>query len=305
MRNSNQRLFKTTSVGFIAKDILSKDLEATVWGVTSKGIFIITSSKWLVFLSNDVFRGPLTVSLDNANLSGRHASKGDPVYITSHSILLPETDIKIDIKDCKVWRPPRGPTILLDDHERRQKIYHIAKEANSKKDGTGFNKFLPHLLGSTDTQPAPRFNINIEWIDILQLQYLIRNREAVPLARQLSNILGSGEGLTPSADDFIIGLLLSLNRWKDLLWDTDNLRDLNVHVVEAAYQKTTSLSANLIECATYGAADERLINALDWLVTGLAREPEIVAHLLGWGNSSGVDAFIGMAVTLNASSEFM
>jgi hypothetical protein len=37
---------------------------------------------------------------------------------------------------------------------------------------------------------------------------------------------------------------------------------------------------------------------LDLLVTGVAREPEVVAHLLEWGNSSGADAFVGMAVVL-------
>jgi hypothetical protein len=300
MRNSNKRLFKTASVGFIAFDILSKDQEATLWGVTSKGLFIKTSSKWLVFLSNEAFRGPLTITLDQVNLSGRLASTGDPIYITSHSLLLPNIDIEIPLKGCEVWQPPLAPTILLDDNERRQKILYIAQKAKSKENGVGFSKFLAPILGSPDTHPAPQFINNFDWVDILQLQSLIRNREAKPLARLLSNILGFGQGLTPSSDDFITGLLLSLNRWKDFLWETDNLRDLNHQVVEAAYDRTTSISANLIECAAFGAADERLINALDWMVTGVVREPKIVDHLLGWGNSSGMDAFIGMFVTLSA-----
>jgi len=91
-----------------------------------------------------------------------------------------------------------------------------------------------------------------------------------------------------------------LNRWRIPPWKTSDLRTLNFQIVAAAYEKTTTLSANLIECASQGLANERLINALDWLVTGVALEPDIVPHLLEWGHSSGVDTFAGMAIALKA-----
>jgi hypothetical protein len=65
-------------------------------------------------------------------------------------------------------------------------------------------------------------------------------------------------------------------------------------VVEAAYRDTTTLSANLIECAALGLADERLIQANDYLAVGNFQLPEISSGLLSWGNSSGVDALVGM-----------
>jgi hypothetical protein len=94
---------------------------------------------------------------------------------------------------------------------------------------------------------------------------------------------------------------LALNRWHNLFWSADKLRDLNQQVVETAYKKTTTLSANLIECAALGLADERLVNTLDWLITGSPRNTDILADLLGWGNSSGVDAFVGMTATIIGS----
>ncbi|MCK5314644.1 MAG: DUF2877 domain-containing protein, partial [Anaerolineales bacterium] len=84
------------------------------------------------------------------------------------------------------------------------------------------------------------------------------------------------------------------------LWPGDGLLEINRQVVEAAYVKTTRLSANLIEMAAHGKGDERLIKTLDPLMSDIPNESEALRDLLGWGHSSGVDAFVGMAVALSA-----
>lgn len=300
MKNSRKRSFKSTSIGSIAFEILSNDQDAYISGITSKGIFIKTSSRWLVFLSFESFRGPLTITLDEGESTFKLSSAGNRVKIDSHSIFIPTAEIMITAKDSEAWRPLPPSAIPLKDTRRQQKLIDIAEEVMSKKKGVGLSQFLPLLLGLPDAGPAPRWMGDIKWSDILQLKKYIRNKEAADLARLLSSFLGMGPGLTPSADDFIAGILLSLNRWRNLLWAGDGLRELNLQVVEAAYARTTTLSANLIECAALGLADERLIDALDWIVTGLSDEPETISHLLGWGNSSGVDSLAGMAVALMA-----
>jgi hypothetical protein len=297
MKNS-KRLFKTKSIGSIASEILSKDQDGHVLGVTSKGIYIKTSQKWLVYLSFDPFRGPLTITLAEVNSTLHLVSTGHLVHIASQSIIFPNIDILISTQGSEVWQPTPPPTLLIDDPQRHQRLVSFAKEVMAKKGDVGLGIFLSPLLGLTNIHPAPVLHSNLDWVDIIRLQSYIRKREIAPLAGLLAKFMGSGLGLTPSADDFIIGLLLSLNRWQNLLWNSNNLLDLNLQVVETAYQRTTSLSANLIECATLGQADERLINALDWIVCGEVREKDIISHLLEWGNSSGVDAFVGMVVAL-------
>jgi hypothetical protein len=295
MKNS-KFVCKTKSIGSIASEILSKDQDGHVLGVTSKGIYIKTSQKWLVYLSFDPFRGPLTITLGEVNSNLHLVSTGHHVRIESQSIIFPNIDILISTKDSEVWQPNPPLTLLIDDPQRHQRLVSFAKEVMAKKGAVGLGIFLSPLLGLTNTHPAPGLKSNLGWTDMVRLQSYVQKKEITALAGLLSKFMGSGLGLTPSADDFIIGLLLSLNRWQNLLWTSNNLLDLNLQVVETAYQRTTSLSANLIECASLGQADERLINALDWMVTGLACEPEIVDRFLEWGNSSGVDAFVGMVV---------
>jgi hypothetical protein len=300
MKMFNQQVIKAASVGIIVSKILSKDEDIRVFGKTSKGIFIKTCDRWLVFLSFDHFRGPLTITLNEKDPNLQTVSAGDPLKIHSHAIFLPNLAMTINIDGSEVWRPPPPSALPLSDAKCNEKLVHIAEKLMSNKNGEGLACLIPPLLGLPEVLPPKKIIDGLNWAYIQQLQTEIRNGEAVRTSGLLSSILGSGLGLTPSADDFCAGVLLTLNRWQNPTWTSDRLRELNLRVVEAANKKTTTLSANLIECAALGLANERLINALDWIVTGIAREPKIVPHLLGWGNSSGIDAFAGMAVALTA-----
>ena len=82
------------------------------------------------------------------------------------------------------------------------------------------------------------------------------------------------------------------------------LQDLNRRLVAAAYERTTRLSANLIECAALGESDERLLNVVDCILTGSPPVAECLPELLTWGSSSGVDALAGMAVATLAKRPF-
>jgi hypothetical protein len=92
----------------------------------------------------------------------------------------------------------------------------------------------------------------------------------------------------------VLGLLLMLNRWQA----EHDWSELNRAVIAAAYQKTTTISANLIECAAAGQADERLIAVVEGIAAGSTAWETCVEHVLGWGSSSGIDALVGMTIAL-------
>ena len=136
--------------------------------------------------------------------------------------------------------------------------------------------------------------------NILLLQQYLQEMRLPLVGNILCDLLGVGEGLTPSGDDYVSGVFLSLNRWRDVLIPNEDLVSLNQQVVETAYQATTTLSANLIECAAMGQSDERLIKAIDYLICGGAQKDAVVIDLINWGSSSGVDTFAGIATILSA-----
>ncbi|MHB9033822.1 MAG: oxamate carbamoyltransferase subunit AllH family protein, partial [Anaerolineae bacterium] len=99
-----------------------------------------------------------------------------------------------------------------------------------------------------------------------------------------------------SGDDLISGLLLTYNRYQEVLKPPFSLANLNSAILESAYMKTTKLSANLIECASLGQADERLISALDGILAGTTHTARCADLIISWGSSSGCDALVGMAL---------
>jgi hypothetical protein len=166
----------------------------------------------------------------------------------------------------------------------------------------GLSCLLPYFILLPEFQK--KFELNSLQKEILAIQPHLLNREAAPFVSKLCNCLGAGAGLTPSGDDFVTGLLLALNRWKDILWDRDDLDLINQSVVEAAYQMTTTLSANLIELASLGEGDERILKATDWIMGGYPEASGIVEDLLDWGSSSGVDILAGFTAAIAITAAF-
>ncbi len=96
----------------------------------------------------------------------------------------------------------------------------------------------------------------------------------------------------------MLGFLLALQRWGYALASELEVEELTRQLLPLAYQKTTTLSANLIECASLGQADERLLLALDGIMTPNPDPPTCAAALAAWGNTSGHDALVGMALCI-------
>jgi hypothetical protein len=101
-------------------------------------------------------------------------------------------------------------------------------------------------------------------------------------------ILGHGNGLTPSGDDVICGMLLVM-AWRG---HVEAFRE----ICAAARETTTSLSACLIESAFEGQADERLVLGLEGLLSGTGDENALARLFRAYGSSSGGDALLGMII---------
>jgi hypothetical protein len=219
--------------------------------------------------------------------------------IAARQIVFPEAGVVISAQNPSVWRPQPPPAPPLPESERQQRLIVSAKQVLAGEKGIGLGALLPRLLSLSSQTHSQTQDISPLQANILHLQREMNSSSHLPTSESLISLLGSGSGLTPSGDDLVCGVLLALNRWKDILITGQDLDRLNQQVVEAAYRKTTTLSGNLIECATLGLADERLIEALDWLVTGGEGEPGPIDKMLDWGSSSGVDVFVGYVIAFS------
>ncbi len=285
--------FNATSIGRAAWQTWSHDQPANVIGVTSRGLFLSIDQR-VLFVSFEAQRGPLTITLGRSIAELRALHVGDAAAFVNNRLVFPATETTIAASPDVVWQAPSPVTSPRSIDRQLKTVQQIASLILTRKPDHGFSPLLAPLLDLPLGSPLTTDQATV--LSVLQtLQQAVRANNVLAAQESIDRLLGHGDGLTPAGDDCVLGLLLTLNRWQA----TRDWSRLNRAVIDAATQKTTTLSANLIECAAEGQADERLLNVVDGIVTG---EPEIekcADCALSWGNSSGIDALVGMAIAVS------
>ena len=268
-------------IGSLAANIISKPSKASVFGISSRGIYLKSPTKWMLYLSYERFRSPLTINLmaTEADLCSV-IEVGDAVQLCQPSINFPRSDCKIQLDKSLVWNvDSAGTRTAMNERNRIAAVNYLQhREPNHANE---------RIASQRDGLPTSI---------ITRVRQTLTQRDVQRLESALISLLGYGPGLTPSGDDFVLGLMLRFNRWGGDWLSAAELDHLNRSLVEAAMLRTSQLSANLIECAAMGLADERLIAALDWLAGGEADDLGAIEELLCWGNSSGALVLEGFLI---------
>jgi hypothetical protein len=289
------------AIGYLARQTLDRGGQASVIGSTSRGIFILAPGQRIIFVSYEQYRSPLTITLANLPPGLRLAEAGHSVSLNRNTIQMTATGIRLDVGNSLIWAPPL-PSKKPDPSDLyRPRLVRIALTAALKKGDTGFASLIAAFLGSA---PAENFSpdAGLAWEKISQFLSTQPGFQKNSVAEIIESLLGLGRGLTPSGDDLALGFLLVLNRWQDAFDPRLDLSTLNQSIVRSAYLKTTAISANLIESAVAGQGDERLLAVVDGIMTGQPGEDECVSLALSLGNSSGVDALLGITIGINLFS---
>jgi hypothetical protein len=293
----NQETCRASCIGGIAWRVLSEGSPASIVGVTSRGVFVRTSDRWILFVTDEPYRGPLTINLPENIGSIRSLEVGSSVTMSEGRLDFCSGLHIIASGDTTALYhsiPSEAASPLSEQHDR---LMYLARKALHSGRTRGFGALLPHLLDLPIC--ATRADHEPDVLpDVLSLRQALARGDMGGSLSLMRRLLGVGRGLTPSGDDLAIGLVLLLSRWGEALGLDDSWLDLSSQIVGAAYERTTTLSANLIESASWGQSDERLVAVVDSLVTGRPAKSECVSRLFGWGSSSGIDAFVGMTVGL-------
>ena len=292
----NPKQYSASANGSKACDLVHNLTEGMIFWVTSSGIFIKTDSRWLIFLSYELHPGPLTINVPAARHAYTEIKPGDLVKIEFGRLSHQDHNLVISAQHLNAWqpRPPAFPALPRPDLHKR--LVSAAEHITHSDQLGGLTDLLPNLL-PIPGQPSTGAVQIPHWYEKIRILVQDTNEHQSPAS--IIELLGTGPGLTPSGDDFIIGFLLAQSRWGHMLPAHENHDQFNQQIVSAAYQKTTTLSANLIECAAQGLADQRLISALDWLVSETPDDIQVIDDLLTWGSSSGGDAFVGFVAVLS------
>lgn len=118
-------------------------------------------------------------------------------------------------------------------------------------------------------------------------------------ARDLVSLVGLGEGLTPSGDDALVGVLAGLDALVDVTGDACVERGALVAAIGPVIaERTTALSAQMLAAAAAGLYAEPVVGMVHALSAETAAVEEAANALLGMGHRSGEDTLRGLAAAL-------
>ncbi len=289
------------SIGTLAYAACQQSRLARVVGVTSRGLFLLAPQQ-VIFVSGEPYRSPVTINLNRSCEQLHTIEVGATAQLSDTRLIFPAIEVSISLSTDVVWRCPLPASPSRPSAEQLQTLRTIAQGVLAQADNTSLAALLPKLIDLPGASPLSDEDAAL--LDrLIEVRRSLQVGDSQRVLTELTRLLGQGRGLTPSGDDVVIGLLLMLARSHAVnarLAIENMLKHIAVPLVAEAYQRTTAISANLIECAADGQGDERLIAVVDGIATGSTSIGKCVDCVLDWGNSSGVDALVGMAIAIMA-----
>lgn len=183
---------------------------------------------------------------------------------------------------------------VINKIENIQRAYiNLLKQIEKLPLNVGLSVHLQNLLMDTPQTP--------DEIQLLQLTKLVKSTDREKLLTHLKYFIGRGSGLTPSGDDFLVGLLACHSLYPTV--SNEFLEELANLVNEKKY--TTDISNEFLSYAL----KQEFSSVIVHLMNGLLKEDSIikenVERLLQVGHSSGADTLLGIIVGLRTHRQLV
>lgn len=293
----------TNIIGHIAHEWLKQTTRVTLQGQTSSGIFLKLEGERVLFLTNTTSLGPVNIitgqklpdswklhSIMNIVFSGQKLLFDHPIY-------------PLILEPYEIWTIPNPSDYAISIAEQKKRLAQASNQLKLIKNGEGLSPFLSLLQGKTSTGIDSQL-LEI-WTAILGIKSALLTLDEFDFLQNAKLLVGYGHGLTPSGDDFLSGLLFTLNRINNNLIPEPWLNKMQSQILEIAREKTNAVSFSLLYCATIGSANSRVQQLLEPLINESVIFQDQAINIARWGNSSGLDLFIGIAIALQALQERM
>ncbi len=228
---------------------------------------------------------PNGVVLDSAvNLLEIGVLPGSSVWSDGRAVHA--TNVTVELDGAELWTPrlePGGPWPALEDM-RGPLVRALARRSPPG----GFSPLLEHLADAS-SRATLRTPAAQAYPSISDLVRSVRANDLLGALDGARRLIGLGDGLTPSGDDFLIGCAAALRALDHPLQAAfaSGCRDL-------ARDRTTSVAEMFYRFAARGEFSARIHSLI-----GSLREPahELTGAFdlaLGWGASSGADCLLGL-----------
>lgn len=295
-------MLRVGRIGSTARDIFAQCIgtEADVHAVFERSFYLLTEHGLVCVGAREIGNGPINVLIDAVPDGGFEQAgifREAKAQVTERGIAF-GIDVLIDIApDVPVWEPAGWP-LPVDGWDRALTRLREVIAGGAPKEGLA-RLVLDPVLGPGRASTMVEQSAQMPVGEILNaLPGALRSREiSADLSGALTLLVGLGPGLTPSGDDVLSGMALTLTaiaqtKVRDAVWEAIG--------PELEYL-TVPVSAMHLALAFDGMGAEALHEAIAVVLTGRVDLVEAATkRVAGIGATSGWDALAGVLMTLEA-----
>jgi len=295
---------EATSVGSTAARSLEQDRVGQVHSVFTRVVNVLTSGNRLIsVVGADVGNGPINIVTNlpqSTSMASIGIRKNDEVLNVDGSIVLGRNVLIISTKNAKEWKPQRifrGNLLAIQkirDNLMTMKevtcaygcIGGLAQLIEYVEEGH-LDKLAGQELNSFAQRTLPHLSV---------LMKTIRAGDYQDIKRNAQELVGLGPGLTPSADDVLLGLMASLTLISENLNIFEDLvSEVNKSIISCIQDRTTLISQEFLMHAAAGEVNEPIVALIEKALTARPNEvEEATKHVLAIGEASGTDMVLGI-----------
>lgn len=299
LQNPRQE-FRISSTGPLARRALRDSARGKVEAVFERSFYAVIKDCWICILPCGGGMGPLNARCEEAGLESsiqRFVRVGDEATV-DHGILSIGTKLSFDFRQSAGWRPP----ILsrCEQHSVAQGMNALRRHLDLRSlpsNGMAFVLVDEDRATDSEVPLAAATKEPLESLFLLLSTAMATGKTFCIDTRMIEPLLGLGPGLTPSGDDVMGGVILTLH-----LLGLAHLRDaLWAQLKPSLPEATNRISIAHMEAAAEGYGHEAVHDLINAILAGhtgnLDRQLDAISAI---GHTSGWDTLVGIVVTASA-----
>lgn len=288
-------------VGEAAWDLLKSGSHGCILAVFSKVIYLNSTYDELFWFATE----NIPMHRRGIQIHGAipRASAGSSFIVRGQHLILGK-DIEIDLSPASKWVPPR-PNLdkILPFEHLPDRLRAISCMFDSYPAPTGFGWILSELTrnatGSPLPAPLPEFGhaMQYAWPTLNEIVQACNTNDFPQILGIAENLIGLGEGLTPSGDDFIGGLLFADFTIHEIYPKYQGLTLTEVELfLNKSRNRTNLISYTMLKDLAKGNAAETLHRFINSILTcqNLNYVHSAGLELVRIGHSTGWDLLTGL-----------
>jgi hypothetical protein len=292
--------FPVDAIGCVASRILSEPVDGEISALFERTFYLTAGGHTLCVGAQGMNLGPLNVVTTAPTRTNWPASG-----LRRHSkVMVSATKIRIGnrfvfpMTQSSIWSPaPLASTADPDCVRRGLKALRHFSMPCVPDDGLGrllFRGHVPDLNDRVGLVAEPLIENARSW---LSTAFADRDRRQLADTTWVERLAGLGPGLTPSGDDFLGGVIITLHA----LRETDIGQALWRPVHRQARAAGNAISLAHLTAAAEGVGADGIHNALSAVLRGHAGEVRAgIAAISRIGHTSGWDTMAGVVTTLES-----